>query len=77
MIQMNTSGRRKPQDVLTGLDLGTVTEVGDAMTVEVTTKAVDSIFPYQMLWFLVSSPAQYEKLGRSWEKFAFEPSGTG
>src|SRR5438874_1348571 len=49
----------------------------DAMTVEVTTKAVDSIFPYQMLWFLVSSPAQYEKLGRSWEKFAFEPSGTG
>jgi peptide/nickel transport system substrate-binding protein len=49
----------------------------DAMTVEVTTKAVDSLFPYQMLWFLISSPAQYEKLGRSWEKFAFEPSGTG
>ncbi|CAA9232532.1 MAG: ABC transporter, substrate-binding protein (cluster 5, nickel/peptides/opines) [uncultured Craurococcus sp.] len=49
----------------------------DAMTVEVTTKAVDSIFPYQMLWFLISSPAQYEKLGRSWEKFANQPSGTG
>ncbi|MCA3366568.1 MAG: ABC transporter substrate-binding protein [Roseomonas sp.] len=49
----------------------------DAMTVEVTTKAVDSIFPYQMLWFLISSPAQYEKLGRSWERFANEPSGTG
>lgn len=49
----------------------------DAMTVEVTTKTVDSIFPYQMLWFLISSPAQYEKLGRSWERFAFEPSGTG
>lgn len=49
----------------------------DAMTVEVTTKAVDSFFPYQMLWFLVSSPAQYEKLGRSWEKFGLEPSGTG
>jgi peptide/nickel transport system substrate-binding protein len=49
----------------------------DAMTVEVTTKSVDSIFPYQMLWFLISSPAQYEKLGRSWERFAFEPSGTG
>src|SRR5215470_701680 len=28
--------------------------------VEITTKDVDSIFPYQMLWFLVSSPAQYE-----------------
>lgn len=49
----------------------------DAMTVEVTTRSVDSIFPYQMLWFLVSSPAQYERLGRSWERFAFEPSGTG
>lgn len=49
----------------------------DAMTVEITTKAVDSIFPYQMLWFLISSPAQYEKLGRSWERFANEPSGTG
>lgn len=49
----------------------------DAMTVEVTTKAVDSFFPYQMLWFLISSPAQYEKLGRSWERFAQEPSGTG
>jgi peptide/nickel transport system substrate-binding protein len=49
----------------------------DAMTVEVTTKAVDSFFPYQMLWFLISSPAQYEKLGRNWDRFAQEPSGTG
>ncbi len=49
----------------------------DAMTVEVTTRAVDSFFPYQMLWFLISSPAQYERLGRSWERFAAEPSGTG
>ncbi|WP_338662917.1 ABC transporter substrate-binding protein [Pararoseomonas sp. SCSIO 73927] len=49
----------------------------DAMTVELTTKAVDSLFPYQLLWFLVSSPAQYEKLGRSWDRFAAEPSGTG
>jgi peptide/nickel transport system substrate-binding protein len=49
----------------------------DAMTVEVTTRAVDSFFPYQMLWFLISSPAQYERLGRSWERFAMEPSGTG
>jgi len=48
----------------------------DAMTVQVTTKAVDALFPYQMLWFLISSPAQYAKLG-SWEKFAAEPSGTG
>src|SRR5512140_2938629 len=40
-------------------------------------KTVDSFFPYQMLWFLVSSPAQYEKLGKDWDKFASQPSGTG
>ena len=49
----------------------------DPMTVQVTTKAVDALFPYQMLWFLISSPAQYAKLGGSWEKVAFAPSGTG
>jgi len=49
----------------------------DDMTVEITTKDVDSFFPYQMLWFLVSSPAQYEKLGKDWDKFAASPSGTG
>lgn len=49
----------------------------DAMTVQVTTKAVDALFPYQMLWFLISSPAQFAAVGSSWEKFAFAPSGTG
>ena len=49
----------------------------DDSTVEITTKTVDSFFPYQMLWFLVSSPAQYEKVGKDWDKFASEPSGTG
>ncbi|AVO46826.1 ABC transporter substrate-binding protein [Phreatobacter cathodiphilus] len=49
----------------------------DAMAVEITTKTVDSFFPYQMLWFLISSPAQFEKVGRDWQKFALQPSGTG
>lgn len=49
----------------------------DDDTVEITTREVDSFFPYQMLWFLISSPAQYEKLGRSWDAFAAHPSGTG
>jgi peptide/nickel transport system substrate-binding protein len=49
----------------------------DDTTVEITTVTVDSFFPYQMLWFLISSPAQYEKLGRDWDKFASQPSGTG
>jgi len=49
----------------------------DDDTVEITTKTVDSFFPYQLLWFLISSPAQYEKLGKDWDKFASQPSGTG
>src|SRR5216683_2930010 len=51
-------------------------KTGD-MEVEFKTKSVDSLFPYQLLWFLVSSPAQWEKLGKDWNKFASEPSGTG
>ena len=46
-------------------------------TVEITTKNVDALFPYQLPWFLISSQAQWEKLGRDWGKVAFEPSGTG
>ena len=51
-------------------------KTGD-MEVEIKTKAVDALFLYQMLWFMVSSPAQWEKLGKDWNKFASEPSGTG
>ncbi|MEA2814523.1 MAG: peptide/nickel transport system substrate-binding protein, partial [Rhodospirillaceae bacterium] len=51
-------------------------KTGD-MEVEIKTKSVDSLFPYQLLWFLVSSPAHWEKLGKDWNKFASEPSGTG
>ena len=40
-------------------------------------QGVDSLFPYQFLWFLMSSPAQLEKVGKDWNKFASEPSGTG
>jgi peptide/nickel transport system substrate-binding protein len=49
----------------------------DDHTVEIITKNVDSFFPYQMLWFLISSPAQYDKVGRDWDRFASQPSGTG
>ena len=48
----------------------------DAVTVQITTKSVDALLFYQMLWLLVSSSAQYAKV-ESWEKFAAEPSGTG
>ncbi|MEP9365945.1 ABC transporter substrate-binding protein [Xanthobacter sp. VNH20] len=49
----------------------------DDMTVQITAKGVDALFPYQMMWFLISSPAQFEKLGGDWAKFAMAPSGTG
>ncbi|MDB5928271.1 MAG: transporter substrate-binding protein [Betaproteobacteria bacterium] len=49
----------------------------DDSTVELTTHTADSTFPYQVTSVLYSSPAQYEKLGRDWNKFAAQPSGTG
>lgn len=49
----------------------------DDHTVEITTKDVDALFPYQLPWFLIGSPAQWEKLGKDWSKVATAPSGTG
>jgi peptide/nickel transport system substrate-binding protein len=49
----------------------------DDYTVEITTKSVDALFPYQLPWFLISSPAQWEKVGKDWSKFATQASGTG
>ncbi|MBO1020564.1 ABC transporter substrate-binding protein [Methylobacterium sp. SD274] len=51
--------------------------VVDPMTVEITTKAPDATLPYQIAWIMMSSPAQWEKLGKSWDAFAKTPSGTG
>ena len=49
----------------------------DAMTVALTTGQPDSFFPYSLTFVLFSSPAQFEKLGRDWLRFAAAPSGTG
>lgn len=49
----------------------------DDYTIELTTHAPDSTFPYQVTYVFYSSPAQYEKLGRDWNKFSAQPSGTG
>jgi ABC-type transport system substrate-binding protein len=49
----------------------------DPMTLEITTKAPDATLPFQIAWITMSSPAQWEKLGKSWEAFAKTPSGTG
>ena len=49
----------------------------DDYTIEITTKDPDALFPYQLPWFLIGSPAQWDKLGRDWAKVAMQPSGTG
>jgi ABC-type transport system substrate-binding protein len=48
----------------------------DEHTVEFTA-VEDAFFPYQVCYIVMASPAQWEKMGRDWDKFAFEPSGTG
>ncbi len=49
----------------------------DPLTVEITTKTPDATLPYQVAWILLSSPANWEAQGKSWEKVAQKPSGTG
>ena len=40
-------------------------------------RAPDAFLPYQISWVMMSSPAQWEKVGKDWNKFAQTPSGTG
>lgn len=49
----------------------------DPLTLEITTKEPDATLPYQLTFILMSSPANWEKLGKSWEAVAKSPSGTG
>jgi peptide/nickel transport system substrate-binding protein len=49
----------------------------DDLTLEITTKAPDATLPYQLTWILMSSPANWEAQGKSWEAVAAHPSGTG
>ena len=49
----------------------------DKLTVEIATKVPDATLPYQIAWIMMSSPAQWETVGRSWDAFAKTPSGTG
>ena len=49
----------------------------DKYTVELTTRIVNSLFPYDMSYVFYSSPANWEKQGKDWNKVALNPSGTG
>jgi ABC-type transport system substrate-binding protein len=52
-------------------------KVIDKYTVELTTRIVNSLFPYDMSYVLYSSPANWEKNGKDWAKVALQPAGTG
>jgi peptide/nickel transport system substrate-binding protein len=49
----------------------------DDYSVEVTTKVPDATLPYQLSWILMSSRANWEAKGKSWDEVAKSPSGTG
>jgi ABC-type transport system substrate-binding protein len=52
-------------------------KVLDKYRLMVTTKTPNSFFPYQICWITMSSMAHWEKLGKSWDRYALTPSGTG
>ena len=49
----------------------------DKHTVELTTRVVNSLFPYDMSYIFYSSPSNWEKQGKDWVKVATQPVGTG
>ena len=49
----------------------------DDLTLEIVTKTPDAFLPYQIAWIMMSSPTQWEKVGKNWNEFAKTPSGTG
>ena len=49
----------------------------DDYTLELTTTRPTSFIPYLLTYIMMSSPAQWEKVGKDWKAFAETPSGTG
>jgi peptide/nickel transport system substrate-binding protein len=49
----------------------------DDHTVAIETKQVDSMFPYNMAYVLLISPARAKAVNYDWKAFALQPSGTG
>ncbi len=49
----------------------------DDNTVAITTKVVESLFPYQMSYLLMISRCRAEALHYDWNAYAEHPSGTG
>lgn len=47
------------------------------LTVEIVTAEPEALLPYQIAWIVMSSPAQWQAMGKSWDNFLKKPSGTG
>ena len=52
-------------------------EAIDDHTVAITTKTADSLFPYEISYVLMISPARAQSLKYDWDQIAQHPSGTG
>ena len=50
--------------------------VGD-LGLEITTTEVNALLPFQLAWIVMSSPAQWQAVGKNWDAFLKKPSGTG
>lgn len=49
----------------------------DPATLEIVTSEPDALLPYQLALIVMSSPVQWQKVGKSWDAFLKAPSGTG
>ena len=49
----------------------------DRGTVEFVTGEPNALLPFEVSWIVMSSPARFEAVGRSWDAFLQRPSGTG
>jgi peptide/nickel transport system substrate-binding protein len=52
-------------------------KVVDPLTIEIISHQPDADIPYQLANIFMSSPAQWQAMGRDWTKVAAKPSGTG
>lgn len=55
---------------------GQATALSDEI-LKVRTRTPDARLPYGIAWIVMSRPAQWERVGRSWDAFLNAPSGTG
>ena len=49
----------------------------DDFTVGIKTKKPDAVLPYNLANIYFSSPKRWEEVGKDWNKFAYQPAGTG